>query len=159
MKPPDSRRVFRGRDGAQAGTVQRDETACAVSQKAHDNRREATLISPARLPGSMTTRTLALVGSLVFFWVAPDVVGGVGPFALVVLDEAATAARASGRAGSGCRDGRGGSGLPAGLFARFVLEGPGTPARMAQIEGLVYRRTKVGQCVDGNQAAELTANA
>ena len=107
----------------------------------------------------MTTRTLALVGSLVFFWVAPDVVGGVGPFALVVLDEAATAARASGRAGSGCRDGRGGSGLPAGLFARFVLEGPGTPARMAQIEGLVYRRTKVGQCVDGNQAAELTANA
>ena len=29
------------------------------------------------------TRTRALVGSFVFFWVAPAVVAGVGPFALV----------------------------------------------------------------------------
>ena len=31
----------------------------------------------------MTTRTRAVVGSFVFFWVAPVVVAGVGPFALV----------------------------------------------------------------------------
>ena len=31
----------------------------------------------------MTTRTRALVGSFVFFWVAPAVVAGVGPLALV----------------------------------------------------------------------------
>ena len=60
--------------------------------------------------------TRALVGSFVFFWVAPAVVAGVGPFALVGWTDAATAARATGRAGSGCRGGRGGTGLPAGLL-------------------------------------------
>ena len=56
------------------------------------------------------TRTRALVGSFVFFWVAPAVVAGVGPFALVGWTMQPPLL---GRAGSGCR---GGSGLPAGLL-------------------------------------------
>ena len=65
-----------------------DETACEVTQTAHNNRREAAWTSPAGLPGSHDvfmkgTRTRAILGSFVFFWVAPAVVAGVVPFALV----------------------------------------------------------------------------
>ena len=108
----------------------------SVSQTAHDNRREAAWTSPARLPGShdvFVKGTHALVGSFVFFWVAPAVVAGVGPFALVgwtmqppllwlpgvrVVGVAAVAA------GLDC-------------FARFALEGRSTPAPVAQTEVLV----------------------
>ena len=84
------------------------------------------------------TRTRAIVGSFVFFWVAPAVVAGVGPFALVGWTMQPPLPRATGRAGSGCRGGRGGSGLPCWTaFARFALEGRGTPAPVAQTEVLV----------------------
>ena len=64
----------------------------------------------------MTTRTRALAGSFVFFWVAPAVVAGVGPFALVGWTMQQPLLGLPGERGSGCRGGRGGSGLPAGLL-------------------------------------------
>ena len=86
------------------------------------------------------TRTRAIMGSFVFFWVAPAVVAGVVPFALVgwtmeppllglsgerVVGVAAVAAVAAGLA------------CLLDCFARFALEGRGTPAPVAQTEVLV----------------------
>jgi len=83
------------------------------------------------------TRTRAIVGSFVFFRVAPAVVAGVGPFALVgwtirppllglpgerVVGVAAVAAGLAGLLD---------------CFARFALEGRGTRAPVAQTEVLV----------------------
>ena len=58
----------------------------------------------------MTTRTRALVGSFVFFWVAPAVVAGVGPFALVGWTMQPPLLGLPGERVSGCRGGRGGAG-------------------------------------------------
>ena len=80
------------------------------------------------------TRTRALVGSFVFFWVAPAVVAGVGPFALVGwtmqppllgLPGERVVGVAAGAAGLAC------------LLDCFALEGRGTPAPVAQTEVLV----------------------
>ena len=83
------------------------------------------------------TRTRAIVGSFVFFWVAPAVVAGVVPFALVGwsmqppllgLPGERVAAAAAVVAGLACL---------LDCFARFALEGRGTPAPVAQTEVLV----------------------
>lgn len=83
------------------------------------------------------TRTRAIVGSFVFFWIAPAVVAGVVPYALVgwtmqppllgLLGERVLGAAAV-VAGLACL---------LDCFARFALEGRGTPAPVAQTEVLV----------------------
>ena len=80
------------------------------------------------------TRTRAIVGSFVFFWVAPAVGAGVGPFALVGWTmQPLLLGVPGGRV----------VGVAAGLdclldcFARFALEGRGTPAPVAQTQVLV----------------------
>ena len=77
---------------------------------------------------------LALVGSFVFFWVAPAVVAGVGPFALVGWTMQPPLLGLPGERVVGVA-----AGLACLLdcFARFVLEGRGTPAPVAQTEVLV----------------------
>ena len=89
--------------------------------------------------------TRALVGSFVFFWVAPAVVAGVGPFALVggtmqppllglpgvrVVGVAAVAA------GLACL---------LDCFARFALEGRGTPAPVRRPK-CWWRPASIGSC-------------
>ncbi len=80
------------------------------------------------------TRTRALVGSFVFFWVAPAVVAGVGPFALVGWTMQPPLLGLPGERVVGVA-----AGLACLLdcFARFALEGRGTPAPVAQTEVLV----------------------
>jgi len=83
------------------------------------------------------TRTRAIVGSCVFFWAAPGLVAGVGPFVLVGWTMQPPL--------FGLPGGRmvGAAAVAAGLaclldcFARFALEGRGTPAPVAQTEVLV----------------------
>ena len=83
------------------------------------------------------TRTRALVGSFVFFWVAPAVVAGVGPCALVGWTMQPPLLGLPGERVVGV------AALAAGLaclldcFARFILEGRGTPAPVEQTEVLV----------------------
>ena len=82
-------------------------------------------------------RARAIVGSFVFFWLAPGVVAGAGPFVLVGWTMQPPL--------FGLPGGRvlGGAAIAAGLaclldsFARFALEGRGTPAPLAQTEMLV----------------------
>ena len=83
------------------------------------------------------TRTRAIVGSFVFFWVAPAVVAGVIPFALGGWTMQPPLLGLPGERLMGA------AGVVAGLaclldcFARFALEGRGTPAPVAQTEVLV----------------------
>lgn len=83
------------------------------------------------------TRARAIVGSFVFFWLAPAVVAGVGPFALFGW---AMQPPLFGLPGERVL---GGALIATGLaclldsFARFALEGRGTPAPLAQTEVLV----------------------
>ena len=83
------------------------------------------------------TRARAIVGSFVFFWLAPAVVAGVGPFVLVGWAMQPPL--------FGLPGGRvlGGAAIAVALaclvdsFARFAVEGRGTPAPLAQTEVLV----------------------
>ena len=83
------------------------------------------------------TRARAIVGSFVFFCLAPGLVAGVGPFVLVGwtmrppllgLPGGRIAGAAAVAAGLACL---------LDCFARFALEGRGTPAPVAQTEVLV----------------------
>ena len=80
------------------------------------------------------TRTRAIVGSFVFFWVAPAVVAGVGPFALVGWTMQPLLLGLPGVRVVGVA-----AGLDCLLdcFARFALGGRGTPAPVAQTQVLV----------------------
>ena len=98
--------------------------------------------SPARLPGShhvfvKGTRTRAIVGSFVFFWVARAVVAGVGPFALVGWTMQPSLLGLPGERVLGVAAVAAGVGCLLDCFARFALEGRGTPAPVAQAEVLV----------------------
>ena len=83
------------------------------------------------------TPARAVVGAFVFFWVAPAVVAGVGPFALVGWTLQPLLLGLPGERAMGV------AAIVAGLaclldcFARFVIEGRGTPAPVAQTEVLV----------------------
>ena len=88
-------------------------------------------------PSVKATRARAIVGSFVFFWIAPGVVAGVGPFALsgwaiqpalFGLPGVRVVGAAAIMAGLACL---------LDCFARFALEGRGTPAPVAQTEVLV----------------------
>ena len=83
------------------------------------------------------TRTRALVGSFVFFWVAPAVVAGVGPFALVGWTMQPPLLGLPGERVVGVAAVAAGLACLLDCFARFVLEGRGTPAPVAQTEVLV----------------------
>ena len=85
----------------------------------------------------MTTRTRALVGSFVFFWVAPAVVAGVGPFALVGWTMQPPLLGLPGERVVGVAVVAAGLACLLDCFARFALEGRGTPAPVAQTEVLV----------------------
>ena len=85
----------------------------------------------------MRTRTRALVGSLVFFWVAPAVVAGVGPFALVGWTMQPPLLGLPGERVVGVAAVAAGLACLLDCFARFALEGRGTPAPVAQTEVLV----------------------
>ncbi|MDE0342375.1 MAG: isoprenylcysteine carboxylmethyltransferase family protein [Deltaproteobacteria bacterium] len=101
----------------------------------------------------MGARARAILGSFVFFWVAPGVVAGVGPYALFgwtmqppllgLPGERVVGAAAVG-AGLACL---------LDCFARFALEGRGTPAPVAKTEVLVvsglyrYVRNPMYVCV------------
>ena len=85
----------------------------------------------------MTTRTRALVGSFVFFWVAPAVVAGVGPFALVGWTMQPPLLGLPGERVVGVAAVAAGLACLLDCFARFALEGRGTPAPVAQTEVLV----------------------
>ena len=83
------------------------------------------------------TRARAILGSFVFFWIAPGVVAGVGPYALfgwtmqqplLGLPGVRVVGVAAVGAGLACL---------LDCFARFALEGRGTPAPVAQTEVLV----------------------
>lgn len=83
------------------------------------------------------TPARAIVGAFVFFWMAPAVVAGVVPFALLgwtmqppllgLPGERAVGVAAVAAGVAGLLD----------CFARFVIEGRGTPAPVAQTEVLV----------------------
>ena len=83
------------------------------------------------------TRTRALVGSFVFFWVAPAVVAGVGPFALVGWTMQPPLLGLPGERVVGVAAVAAGLACLLDCFARFVLEGRGTPAPVVQTEVLV----------------------
>ena len=81
--------------------------------------------------GLMTTRTRALVGSFVFFWIAPTVVAGVGPFALVGWTMQPPLLGLPGERVVGVAAVAAGLACLLDCFARFALEGRGTPAPVA----------------------------
>ena len=81
--------------------------------------------------------TRALVGSFVFFWVAPAVVAGVGPFALVGWTMQPPLLGLPGVRVVGVAAVAAGLDCLLDCFARFALEGRGTPAPVAQTEVLV----------------------
>ena len=83
------------------------------------------------------TRTRAIVGSFVFFWVAPAVVAGVGPFALVGWTMQPPLLGLPGERVLGVAAVAAGLACLLDCFARFALEGRGTPAPVAQTEVLV----------------------
>ncbi len=85
----------------------------------------------------MTTRTRAVVGSFVFFWIAPVAVAGVGPFALVGWTLQPPLLGLAGGRVAGVAAIAVGLGCLLDCFARFALEGRGTPAPIAQTEVLV----------------------
>ena len=83
------------------------------------------------------TRTRAIVGSFVFFLVAPAVVAGVVPFALVGWTMQAPLLGLPGERVVGVAAVAAGLACLLDCFARFVLEGRGTPAPVEQTEVLV----------------------
>ena len=83
------------------------------------------------------TRTRAIVGSFVFFWVAPAVVAGVVPFALVGWSLQPPLLGLPGERLMGVAAVAAGLACLLDCFARFALEGRGTPAPVAQTEVLV----------------------
>ncbi|MDE2890706.1 MAG: isoprenylcysteine carboxylmethyltransferase family protein [Gemmatimonadota bacterium] len=83
------------------------------------------------------TRTRAIVGSFVFFWVAPAVVAGVVPFALVGWTMQPPLLGLPGERVLGVAAVVAGLACLLDCFARFALEGRGTPAPVAQTEVLV----------------------
>ncbi len=83
------------------------------------------------------TRTRALVGSFVFFLVAPAVVAGVGPFILVGWTMQPPLLGLPGERVVGVVAAAAGLVCLLDCFARFALEGRGTPAPVAQTEVLV----------------------
>ena len=85
----------------------------------------------------MKTRTRAIAGSFVFFWVAPGVVAGVGPFVLVGWTMQPPLLGLPGVRVMGVAAVAAGLACLLHCFARFALEGRGTPAPVAQTEVLV----------------------
>ena len=83
------------------------------------------------------TRTRAIMGSFVFFLVAPAVVAGVVPFALVGWTMQAPLLGLPGERVVGVAAVAAGLACLLDCFARFALEGRGTPAPVAQTEVLV----------------------
>ncbi len=83
------------------------------------------------------TRTRAIVGSFVFFWLAPAVVAGVIPFALVGWNMQPPLLGLPGVRAVGVALVVAGLACLLDCFARFALEGRGTPAPLAQTEVLV----------------------
>ena len=84
-----------------------------------------------------STRTRAILGSFVFFWVAPAVVAGVVPFALVGWTMQPPLLGLPGERVLGVAVVVAGLASLLDCFARFALEGRGTPAPVAQTEVLV----------------------
>ena len=85
----------------------------------------------------MTTRMRAIVGSFVFFWIAPAVVAGVGPFLLVGWTLQPPLLGLPGERAVGVAAVAAGLACLLDCFARFALEGRGTPGPVAQTEVLV----------------------
>ena len=85
----------------------------------------------------MGTRTRAIVGSFVFFWVAPAVVAGVVPFALVGWTMQPPLLGLPGERVLGAAAVVAGPACLLDCFARFALEGRGTPALVGLTEVLV----------------------
>ena len=85
----------------------------------------------------MTTRVRAIVGSFVFFWIAPAVVAGVGPFLLVGWTLQPPLLGLPGERAVGVAAAAAGLACLLDCFARFALEGRGTPGPVAQTEVLV----------------------
>ncbi len=83
------------------------------------------------------TRTRAIVGSFVFFWAAPGLVAGIGPFALVGWTMQPPLLGVSGVRVVGAAAVAAGLACLLDCFARFALEGRGTPGPVAQTEVLV----------------------
>ena len=83
------------------------------------------------------TRTRAIAGSFVFFWAAPGLVAGVGPFALVGWTMQPPLLGVSGVRVVGAAAVAAGLACLLDCFARFALEGRGTPGPVAQTEVLV----------------------
>ncbi|MCY3761480.1 MAG: isoprenylcysteine carboxylmethyltransferase family protein [Gemmatimonadetes bacterium] len=83
------------------------------------------------------TRTRAILGSFVFFWVAPGVVAGVGPFALFGWTMQPPLLGLPGERVVGVAAVGAGLACLLDCFSRFALEGRGTPAPVAQTEVLV----------------------
>ena len=83
------------------------------------------------------TRTRAIAGSFVFFLVAPAVVAGVVPFALVGWIMQPPLLGLPGERVAGVAAVAGGLACLLDCFARFALEGRGTPAPVEQTEVLV----------------------
>ena len=82
-------------------------------------------------------RTGAILGTFVFFWVAPAVVAGVGPFALFGWTMQPPLLGLPGERVAGVVAIAAGLACLLDCFARFALEGRGTPAPVAQTEVLV----------------------
>ena len=83
------------------------------------------------------TRTRAILGSFVFFWVAPAVVAGVGPFALFGWTMQPPLLGLPGERVVGVVAVAAGLACLLDCFARFAFEGRATPAPVAQTEVLV----------------------
>ncbi|MDE2997487.1 MAG: isoprenylcysteine carboxylmethyltransferase family protein [Gemmatimonadota bacterium] len=83
------------------------------------------------------TRTRAIVGSFVFFWLAPAVVFGVIPYALVGWTMQQPLLGLPGERVVGAAAVVAGLACLLDCFARFALEGRGTPAPVAQTEVLI----------------------
>ena len=83
------------------------------------------------------TRARAIVGSFVFFWAAPGLVAGVGPFVLVGWTMQPPLLGLPGGRMAGAAAVAAGLACLLDCFARFALEGRGTPGPVAQTEVLV----------------------
>ncbi len=83
------------------------------------------------------TRPRAILGSFAFFLVAPAVVGGVGPFVLVGWTMQPRLLGLPGERVAGVVAAAAGLACLLDCFARFALEGRGTPAPVEQTEVLV----------------------
>ncbi len=83
------------------------------------------------------THARAIVGSFIFFWIAPAVVAGVIPFALVGWTMQPPLLGLPGERVMGVAAVVAGLACLLDCFARFALEGRGTPAPVAQTEVLV----------------------